>query len=102
MSKVIDLSRFREDGSTGWYYEEQARIGEQRMQELYNRLYRLAEKMQCGTSINLLEACKNPENLRLAVKICCEIIDTYRYGIMQKVYFEFADSSYTVFRKMTI
>ena len=99
---ITDLSCFREDGSKEWYNEELARIGEQRMREMYNSMYRLAAKMPCGSSINLLNVCKNPENLRLAVKICCEIIDTYRHGKTQKCVFEFADSDYTIFRKVAI
>lgn len=100
--ETVDLSQYREDGSIEWYYEEKDRIGEERMYKLREYMYAKAAQMRCGTSINLLEFCTDKANLRLLVKICCDIIISYSANERSNVFFEFADSTYNIFRKKSL
>lgn len=100
MGTDIDLSIYAEDGTTNWYRWEVARLGEDRVREMYNALYKRAADMPVGTAIDIMELCKDQKNLRLAVKICCEIIDTYRK--CKRFYFAFVDNTYRIFKKYRV
>ena len=75
---MIDLSKYKEDGSVGWYTEELERVGKNRIDAMYNALYDLAERLDVGQGIDIVKLCKDPLNYRIVVKAGCEIIDTYR------------------------
>ncbi len=100
--EAIDLSIYREDGNHEWFYEELRRIGEKRMNTMRDWLFRKAQTMPCGSTFNLIENCTDKQNLRLMVRVCCEIIITNRLESDSKHYFEFADSNYNIFRKVAI
>lgn len=74
----IDLSIYKEDGSVGWYAEELARVGKEKIDAMYAALYEMADRLEAGQGIDIVKLCKNPENRRIAVKAGCEIIDTYK------------------------
>ncbi len=74
----IDLSIYKEDGSVGWYAEELARVGKEKIDAMYAALYEMADRLEVGQGIDIVKLCKNPENRRIAVKAGCEIIDTYK------------------------
>ncbi len=83
-SAVSDLSLYREDGSIEWYAEEVARVGENRLRAMYCYLYRLAASLHIGECIDILKICSDEQNHRIAVKVCCEIINTYRLGWLNR------------------
>ena len=109
----IDLSIYKEDGSVGWYAEELARVGKEKIDAMYAALYEMADRLEAGQGIDIVKLCKNPGNRRIAVKAGCVIIDTYKvragnrlralreYVDVQNILgkqFEF-NSTYTVLRR---
>lgn len=81
----IDLSKFRDDGNREWYNEELKRVGEKRLETMYNVLYELAYNLEVGEWIDLVRICRNPENYRIIVKIGCEIISLYAFGYANRL-----------------
>ena len=76
----VDLSIYKDNGDDNWYMEEQERVGIDRLRKQYAYLYNLADHLRRGESIDLIKICSDPQNRRIAVKICCEICNMRRFG----------------------
>lgn len=80
LNNSINLSVFRDDGSTFWFEEEKKRVGESRLRMMQSYLYKLADMLQVNDEIDIVRICRDKQNYRIAVKTCCEIVRTYEQG----------------------